>query len=157
VVRIFTTKDPIRFNGGDTNLYGYVLADPINGIDPLGLWTFQQFLQDTATYSGVAGTAAFLIPGGQLASTVFFGVSAASVGLNISLYSNTPYWDTFSQSLTMWLPVQKPYDIFSDQTIDTINNQIRDVMDEGIPFDERLRNNRSPDDYWNTYKCHPNQ
>ena len=36
----WTTKDPIRFDGGDTNLYGYVLADPVNEIDPLGegLW-----------------------------------------------------------------------------------------------------------------------
>ena len=37
VVGRWTTKDPIRFNGGDTNLYGYVLSDPVNLIDPLGL------------------------------------------------------------------------------------------------------------------------
>jgi len=36
----WTTKDPIRFAGGDTNLFGYVLADPISRIDPLGLWTY---------------------------------------------------------------------------------------------------------------------
>jgi RHS repeat-associated protein len=30
------SKDPIRFNGGDANLYGYVLQDPINKIDPPG-------------------------------------------------------------------------------------------------------------------------
>ena len=33
----WTSKDPILFNGGDTNLYGYVLADPVNLIDPSGL------------------------------------------------------------------------------------------------------------------------
>lgn len=32
----WTSKDPIRFKGGDTNLYGYVLSDPINFIDPSG-------------------------------------------------------------------------------------------------------------------------
>lgn len=30
------SKDPIRFNGGDPNLYGYVLNDPINFIDSTG-------------------------------------------------------------------------------------------------------------------------
>lgn len=29
--------DPIGFAGGDTNLYGYVLGDPVNGFDPNGL------------------------------------------------------------------------------------------------------------------------
>lgn len=32
----WTSKDPILFNGGDMNLYGYVLADPVNLIDPSG-------------------------------------------------------------------------------------------------------------------------
>jgi RHS repeat-associated protein len=31
------SKDPIGFSGGDTNLYGYVLNDPVNAIDPSGL------------------------------------------------------------------------------------------------------------------------
>ncbi|MCP4491059.1 MAG: hypothetical protein GY820_27650 [Gammaproteobacteria bacterium] len=33
----WTSKDPIRFEGGDTNLFGYVLGDPVNFIDPTGL------------------------------------------------------------------------------------------------------------------------
>jgi len=33
----WTSKDPLLFAGGDTNLYGYVLSDPINMIDPSGL------------------------------------------------------------------------------------------------------------------------
>ena len=33
----WTAKDPIGFNGGSTNLYNYVLADPINNVDYLGL------------------------------------------------------------------------------------------------------------------------
>ncbi len=31
-------KDPIGFAGGDTNLFGYVGGNPVNAIDPLGLW-----------------------------------------------------------------------------------------------------------------------
>jgi RHS repeat-associated protein len=33
----WTNKDPIGFNGGDSNLYGYVLQDPVNLVDPFGL------------------------------------------------------------------------------------------------------------------------
>ncbi len=41
----WTAKDPILFAGGDTNLYGYVLGDPVNGVDVAGL---SQFDLDTA-------------------------------------------------------------------------------------------------------------
>jgi len=34
----WTATDPISFAGGDTNLYGYVLGDPVNGFDPSGHW-----------------------------------------------------------------------------------------------------------------------
>jgi RHS repeat-associated protein len=37
----WTAKDPILCAGGNTDLYGYVLNDPVNLIDPDGLWTFQ--------------------------------------------------------------------------------------------------------------------
>jgi RHS repeat-associated protein len=33
----WTIKDPILFAGGDTNLYGYVLGNPVNLTDPMGL------------------------------------------------------------------------------------------------------------------------
>jgi RHS repeat-associated protein len=36
------SKDPIRFDGGDTLLYGYNHGDPINQIDPTGLVTCNQ-------------------------------------------------------------------------------------------------------------------
>lgn len=32
----WTSKDPLLFGGGDTNLFGYVENDPINFIDPMG-------------------------------------------------------------------------------------------------------------------------
>ncbi|WP_413288247.1 RHS repeat domain-containing protein [Bdellovibrio sp. HCB337] len=32
----WTAKDPILFGGGDTNLFGYVLQNPVNFIDPSG-------------------------------------------------------------------------------------------------------------------------
>ena len=38
----WTAKDPIGFSGGDSNLYGYVLGDPVNFVDPegLSLWSW---------------------------------------------------------------------------------------------------------------------
>jgi len=41
-----TTKDPIGFAGGDTNLYGYILGDPINLSDPNGLYSFLELIED---------------------------------------------------------------------------------------------------------------
>lgn len=32
----WTSKDPILFDGRDTNLYGYVQSDPVNWVDPTG-------------------------------------------------------------------------------------------------------------------------
>ena len=36
----WTAKDPIGFAGRDADLYGYLLNDPINWFDPLGLFRF---------------------------------------------------------------------------------------------------------------------
>jgi RHS repeat-associated protein len=48
----WTAKDPILFNGGDANLYGYVLNDPVNLRDPSGT----QDTPDAGTPSPDAGT-----------------------------------------------------------------------------------------------------
>ena len=37
----WTAKDPIGFDGGDSNLYGYVLGDPVGFVDPDGLMTMR--------------------------------------------------------------------------------------------------------------------
>ncbi|MBL7557369.1 MAG: hypothetical protein JNM24_16190 [Bdellovibrionaceae bacterium] len=44
------SKDPILFRGGDTNLYGYVMNDPINFIDPRGL--SQEQIDNALTWIG---------------------------------------------------------------------------------------------------------
>ena len=50
----WTAKDPILFAGGDTDLYGYCLNDPVNWVDPLGLKTYQLGLGFNA--GGILGT-----------------------------------------------------------------------------------------------------
>ena len=38
----FVSKDPLLFWGGDTNLYSYVLQDPVNFVDPSGLGAIEE-------------------------------------------------------------------------------------------------------------------
>ncbi len=45
----WTTKDPIGFNGGDTNLYNYVGNNPMSYVDPTGLYT------EVIGWTGVGG------------------------------------------------------------------------------------------------------
>ena len=46
----WTAKDPIDFSGGDSNLYGYVLGDPVGFIDPFGLCDMYAGFMDRALY-----------------------------------------------------------------------------------------------------------
>jgi hypothetical protein len=82
-------KDPFFFNGGNTNLYGYVLNDPVNGIDPNGKFAI--------TIGGGLLTTLFGVGGGIDSSYGFsftpstgqwqFGkTSTAQVNLGLGLY-----------------------------------------------------------------------
>jgi RHS repeat-associated protein len=56
----WTAKDPIGFVGGDANLFGYVGNNPVNFVDPEGLYSWDEFLQDSANLSaGFADTITF--------------------------------------------------------------------------------------------------
>ncbi|MEW4368192.1 RHS repeat-associated core domain-containing protein [Aliikangiella sp. GXAS 306] len=61
----WTSKDPIGFAGGDSNIYGYVFSDPVNGIDPNGLTTM------------TAGAGIGFAVGGPVGAAIGFGVGAA--------------------------------------------------------------------------------
>ncbi|MFM6929014.1 MAG: RHS repeat-associated core domain-containing protein, partial [Bdellovibrio sp.] len=69
----WTSKDPIRFDGGDTNLFGYVENDPVNWIDPEGTTKKPgQVMENDAFAGGGGGTGgsanvvATIKPNGQL-------------------------------------------------------------------------------------------
>lgn len=58
----WTSKDPILFAGADLNLYGYTTNDPINWIDPMGLYSYQPHIDNITqnatrneSYTGYCG------------------------------------------------------------------------------------------------------
>lgn len=118
----WTSKDPIRFAAGDTNLYGYVMNDPVNLIDPdgkcpmcfgavvggiaAGVATY--VMNPNASPSTIAtavavGAVAGAASGGISASSslgVIFGANAAiGYGANVAtqVATGTP-WGQVSQS-----------------------------------------------------------
>ncbi len=102
-------RDPILFGGGDTNLFGYVMADPINFIDPEGLlfggtvnageaygeesaqyWADLYFQTENPLYAGLGGLASLwtcgtsdvtaLTLGGGVAIRIFGPFPTAGLG-----------------------------------------------------------------------------
>ena len=74
----WTAKDPIRWEGGQVNLYVYVNNDPVNTMDPLGL-------SASGACAGAVGAAIAACPGGIavliLSAPPTAGVSVAVGGL----------------------------------------------------------------------------
>ena len=70
----WTAKDPIGFAAGDMNLYGYVVNDPVNLIDPIGEYGFAG-----AGYGAVSGALGGYISGG-LSGLILGGLAGAAVG-----------------------------------------------------------------------------
>jgi RHS repeat-associated protein len=74
----WTAKDPIFFAGGDTDLYGYVLNDPVNLIDPAG-----KYGVGGAIIGGIAGGYGGFLSGiqsGNITAGIIGGVAGAVGG-----------------------------------------------------------------------------
>jgi len=63
----WTAKYPILFGGGDTDLYGYCLNDPINAVDPEGLMSWLGLGGAIAMGVGVAVSSPAIIVAGGVA------------------------------------------------------------------------------------------
>ncbi len=74
----WTTKDPLQFAGGMSNLYGYAINDPINFGDRNGLWVVNAAGATVGAISSAAGT---LAAGGSLKEAALNGAAGAVVGL----------------------------------------------------------------------------
>ncbi len=80
----WTAKDPIGFAGGDTDLYGYVLNDPIKLVDANGLYTWPY------TWKGWVGAILIPVGAGVIAAgspVIGLGIMAAGAGFSL--------WDFF--------------------------------------------------------------
>ncbi len=85
------SKDPIDFDGGDTNLYGYVLQEPLNLIDSTGLSAESTFVKcmgsDSQFAINLTGDAALAgclrAPPGPQRNTCFLISGIISTGLNL--------------------------------------------------------------------------
>ena len=82
----FLSEDPLRFKGGDMNLYRYVGNDPVSFLDPWGLARCRGFLDfawDRFVTTNNFFTFGVGLPGGfvrgQVVGRVFAGVAAESV------------------------------------------------------------------------------
>ncbi|MEM7539548.1 MAG: RHS repeat-associated core domain-containing protein [Chloroflexota bacterium] len=51
----WTAKDPLRFDGGDTNIYAYLHNDPINYIDPSGFSFWQELIVEAIKGAVIGG------------------------------------------------------------------------------------------------------
>jgi RHS repeat-associated protein len=84
----WTTPDRTRFNGGDTNLYAYVLGDPVNKIDPIGLEAFEPSVWDGLAGAGkivqiiaeVVGADALAAVAAEVVPILFVGAATYKIG-----------------------------------------------------------------------------
>jgi uncharacterized protein RhaS with RHS repeats len=72
----WTAKDPIFFAGGSADLYGYCLNDPINIIDPNGLYLTHSE-QFTVSAIGGIGSAIGTAIGGPVGSAIGGGLAGS--------------------------------------------------------------------------------
>jgi RHS repeat-associated protein len=87
----WTSKDPIRFAGGDLNIYGYVFSNPVNFIDLNGKWAV--FIWYGAVNAVISATATCASGDCSLKSVAksavpgFFIGTLSSIGLGIKMLS----------------------------------------------------------------------
>jgi len=76
----WTAKDPIGFAGGDTNLFGYVLGDPVNWVDPFGLASTKEKVMQVLAVGAIRAYAADKLADEAMDATTNSGLSGLHNG-----------------------------------------------------------------------------
>ncbi len=71
----WTAKDPLGFGGGDSNVYVYVGSDPVNSVDPSGLWSLNPWKWSNNTLDTIANAS------GGFGDALLFGLGDNIRGL----------------------------------------------------------------------------
>jgi RHS repeat-associated protein len=82
----WTAKDPILFAGGDTDLYGYCLNNPVNLVDDDGLLLGSALGHISTAWGGATAAGPGALVGGVVGGTIggaMFGVPGAIIGGSI--------------------------------------------------------------------------
>ena len=143
----WTSKDPIRFEGGDTNLYGYVMQDPVNFIDPDGLYRVCNRALDFGKVADLLygldsrishtyilyrdGSTTSFGPNGEITEAGGISTGAAgSGGDGGSVCSDDKGTDEQERKMKKWAKrnINKKYDVMSYNCKDFA----RDVIEAGI-------------------------
>ncbi len=97
----WTAKDPIGFAGGDTDLYGYCLNDPVNFVDPDGLFSIMSMAKAiNATFSTSAARASFLVDVSKNVAEKLSGFAIPGSFIGVPLWILTNPSDTIMNEET---------------------------------------------------------
>ena len=115
----WTAKDPIGFEGGDSNLYGYVLEDPINDADrtgkysltgTLGAMSVNTILQFSANWylTGSLGRAAQCVNVIDVLVSGLAGMAGPTFFANVLNKNLGPWGLSHLQNVALYLGVEVP-------------------------------------------------
>jgi len=91
VTGMWTNKDPVLFKGKQANLYVYVGNDPVNFVDPGGLYSWSALGADMVDVVVQAARGVWTSPqltAGLVVGALGSGMNASVVGGNLEFYNN---------------------------------------------------------------------